>query len=416
MRKAGIATGAVVASVAVALGAATGAGAASSALIIGGISQPTMPDLLMAPLLGGAFKNQERVNVPWPAQAAPYTKGKTLGVSIDEGAANMRAAINAALANLSRDSNGNVINGEKVTVVGLSGGSLVVDEVLREFVGDANAPNKNLITFVLVADSSRQKVIDKAKYNKKFEYIYQPAAATQYDTIVVTGEYDGMSDFPDRPFNLLAIMNAAAGAIVMHVPSALADLSKVPAANITVDINAAGGKTTHYLVPAKNLPLVTLMPWLKPREAELKAKIDKAYSRNDIKVGEARTAVGEVPTSVSRTLVSNTVAEPVTEKVAQTAAVTRTDKTDDAPAADKAVTSKRSAAKVTDDADEATDSKDVVETKVRNGAKSQADKQTEANVKKAAAEDDTDSDTKVATSSQSTAQNAGSSDSQDSAE
>ena len=44
------------------------------------------------------------------------------------GRAEDRMVLDAALARLSRDEDGNVINGERVTVVGLSAGSLVVTE------------------------------------------------------------------------------------------------------------------------------------------------------------------------------------------------------------------------------------------------------------------------------------------------
>ena len=297
MRKAGIACGTAFASVALAVSTATAGWGASSALVIGGISTPQLSDMLMSPLLGGALKNQERVSVKWPAEAGPYTgRGDlTLGASINVGKANLDAQIDAALARLTKDANGNVVGGEKVTVVGLSAGSLVVNEVLREMAADADAPGKDQITFVVVADSSRQKLIDKARYNSKYDYTYQPAPETEYDIVVVTGEYDGMADFPDRPFNVLAIMNAIAGSIFVHVPVMYADLANVPTENITVDVNTKGGTTTHYLVPTKKLPLVQLFPSLAPREAELKAKIDKAYSRNDVPAVAARSFVAAAP-------------------------------------------------------------------------------------------------------------------------
>ena len=297
MRKAGIACGTAFASVALAVSTATAGWGASSALVIGGISTPQLSDMLMSPLLGGALKNQERVSVKWPAEAGPYTgRGDlTLGASINVGKANLDAQIDAALARLDKDADGNVVGGEKVTVVGLSAGSLVVNEVLREMAADADAPGKDQITFVVVADSSRQKMIDKARYNSKYDYTYQPAPETAYDIVVVTGEYDGMADFPDRPFNVLAIMNAIAGSIFVHVPVMYADLANVPTENITVDVNTKGGTTTHYLVPTKKLPLVQLFPSLAPREAELKAKIDKAYSRNDAPVVAARSFVAAAP-------------------------------------------------------------------------------------------------------------------------
>ncbi|BBX71374.1 hypothetical protein MPSYJ_48350 [Mycolicibacterium psychrotolerans] len=90
-----------------------------------------------------------------------------------------------------------------------------------------------------------------------------------------------MADFPDRWWNLLAVANAVAGSIFVHVPVMFADLSTVPAENIDVDLDTKGGITTHYLVPTEKLPLVRLFPSLASREAELKAAIDAGYSRND---------------------------------------------------------------------------------------------------------------------------------------
>ena len=325
LRKSGVVCGTVFASAALALSAATPGMAANTALIIGGISTPSLTDPLMAPLLGGKFKDQQRVSVKWPAQAGPMTgRGDlTLGASIAQGKTNLTAQINSAL--------GQVANGEKVTVVGLSAGSLVVNEVLRELEGSANAPGKDKITFVVVADSSRQKVISQARYNSNFDYTYQPAPETKYDVIVVTGEYDGMADFPDRWWNVLAIANAIAGGIYVHVPVMYADLSKVPAQNISVDTNSVGGTTTHYLVPTEKLPLVRLFPSLAKREAELKAKIDAGYSRNDV-VAQATpntlvaaaapvvvpSAAAEVPSSATVSLLTPKAAVAVEDTAVDT--------------------------------------------------------------------------------------------------
>lgn len=288
IRKAGVACGTAFASIALALSTATGAGASSTAVMIGGIKIPTMTDLMMAPLLEGAFKNQTRTSVTWPAQAGPYSgKGDmTLGASIAIGIPALDTAIDTALGNLSRDAQGNVIDGEKVTVVGMSAGSLVVNEVLRDWVKAGELPDPDEVSFIVIEDSSRQKLINDVKYSSKFDYTYQPPPITPYDIIVITGEYDGMADMPDRPFNFLAIANAMAGSIVVHVPvmytTSLAELAALEGTKYyTEDTNIKGGVTKHYLVPTATLPLVQLMPWLKPKEAELKAKIDKGYSRND---------------------------------------------------------------------------------------------------------------------------------------
>ncbi|MDZ4235287.1 MAG: PE-PPE domain-containing protein, partial [Dietzia sp.] len=211
-RKAGVACGTLVASAALAVTTATGAWGANTALVVGGLSTPSLHDLIMAQLLGGDLQGQERVSINWPAEAGPYTGygDLTLGQSINVGINNLNTGIDTAL--------GQLANGEKVTVVGLSAGSLVVNEVLRLMAADANAPDAEDITFILVADSSRQKLIKDSKYNARYDYTYQPAPETEYHIKVITGEYDGMADLPDRWWNFTALLNAIAGGIFVHVP------------------------------------------------------------------------------------------------------------------------------------------------------------------------------------------------------
>ncbi len=64
-----------------------------------------------------------------------------------------------------------MINGEKVTVVGLSAGSLVVNEVMRNMVASGRLVNPDDITFIVVEDSSRQELIkNSTKYSSKLNY------------------------------------------------------------------------------------------------------------------------------------------------------------------------------------------------------------------------------------------------------
>ncbi|WP_260758965.1 PE-PPE domain-containing protein [Mycobacterium sp. SMC-4] len=268
----------------------------------------------MSNLLNKRFANDIREDIKWPAQATPYTGRNhlTLGQSIAQGQATLYER---------------VLNAEQpVTVVGLSAGSLVVDEVMRMLLENPElAPSKDNLTFIIVADSSRQKFINQVKYNARFDYTYQPAPIVPYDVIVVTGEYDGFADFPDRPWNFLAVINAYAGVITEHVPTAFANLDAVPESNITVDINILGGKTTHYLVPAATLPLVKLMPWLKSREASLKATIDKAYKRNDDKSNAAASRVAVSRAAAPVETADEVVAQPVEDtSSARTAAKVET--------------------------------------------------------------------------------------------
>lgn len=307
VRRSAVTCAAAAVTAALAMATATPGWGVSTALVIGGIGTPTLHDVVMSELLGGALRDyDQRRAVSWPAQARPYTGAAdmTLGDSIEIGTANLNAEIDAALGRLERDADGKLLEGERVTVVGLSAGSLVVTEVLREWQSDGEEnPEADEINFVVVADSSRQQIIDDTeRYNPVYDYTYRRAPQTPYDTVEVTGEYDGLADFPDRWWNLTAVANALAGAAVRHIPAMFADLSQVPDENVTVTQNLLGGTTTRYLVPAQRLPLVLLNPSLAPREAELKATVDRGYSRNDPVRTALRTLTNEVPDDVEDTV------------------------------------------------------------------------------------------------------------------
>lgn len=282
-RSAGIALATAGCAVALAMGNATAADAANKALMVNGMGAGNLTDLVMVNILGGMFKSYDRQNVPWPQQAGPVT-GKTdmtLANSVNKGADNLDVALKAALQQLGP--------GEHVTIVGLSAGALVADEELRRLMAGTTAPDKSKLDFVLVADSSRMG-FNKNRFDKSLNYQYTTPVSGRYDTKVVTAQYDGFSDFPDRP-NALAVANAVAGSQLLHIPSMFNNLSGVPASNITRTTNTAGGVTTSYLIPTPTLPLVMLNPKLKSQEAQLRKVIDAAYIRNDPKVASAATAV-----------------------------------------------------------------------------------------------------------------------------
>jgi hypothetical protein len=322
-RKVGAALSALFAAAAIAVSSANPA-VADKALIIAGLDTPSMNDEVMKRLLGWRFNDDERISVEWPAEARPYTGSGdlTLGESIAIGKQNLATALQSALA-----------SGEHVIVVGLSAGSLVVDEVLRDLVGTAEDPTAEQMSIVIVADSTRQKVISEASYNSRHNFTYQPPPETRHNTITVTGEYDGMADFPDRWWNLLAVANAFAGSIVVHVPVMFENLDLVPAKNITTTVNSVGGETTHYLVPTKTLPLVQLMPWMKWREASLKASVDRGYSRNDAPPPAAKTT--STTTTTAKTTSTPTTTTTTKTADAGTTAVKTTDTTGSTTAAVK---------------------------------------------------------------------------------
>jgi len=252
--------------------------AANKALMVNGIAAGNLTDIAMANLLGGMFGGRDivRQNVPWPQQSRPVTGPDSLSLteSVQQGVVNLDGELTKALAQLGP--------GEKVTIVGLSAGALVVNDQMRKLASDPDAPDKSQVTFVVIADSSRVG-FNRNRYDGIIGYQYRVPAQTKYDTLAVSAEYDGFADFPDRWWNFLAVANAFAGSIVVHIPAMLTNLDTVPAENITVTTNSLGGVTTSYLIPAQRLPLVTLLPFLAPQEADLKKTIDSAYARNDNK-------------------------------------------------------------------------------------------------------------------------------------
>lgn len=255
---------------------------AATVLMIGGKGQPVLSDAEMAAVLGGRYADDTRVSVEWPAQAWPLTglTSLTVGQSVAVGIEQLEEAM--------AESSGPTV------VLGISQGSLVVDAVQRRLA--ANGTNSQL-SFVTIAGMNRGNGVFthfRGVYIPIIDYTPQPEPVTPDDTIVVAKEYDGWAHFPDRPWNLLATLNAIAGSGVIpgfsgvHDATVTADLSQVPPKNITTTVNSRGGTTTSYLLPTHDLPLLQpLRDWGVPKPLVdavnqlLKPVVDAGYSRND---------------------------------------------------------------------------------------------------------------------------------------
>jgi hypothetical protein len=289
IRSAGVLLFAIVAVVLLALTTTMTSALAATALMVGGIGASVLPDSVMSGVLAGpgpdgrpngAYTDTADVSKTpslwcsscgptWQREYVPWSGSFLLGQSIPDGA---NTLYNEILAT----------PGPK-TVVGMSAGSLVVEEALRQLANNpATAPDPSQLNFVVIADSSRQPFFSSpGPFTTLLGYTFQPPPETPYNVTVVTYEYDGFSDLPDRLWNVVAVANAMAGTMLLHNATFFADLSNVPAQNITTTTNSAGGVTTSYLIPTQTLPLVQLMPWLAPMEESLKQQVDAGYSRND---------------------------------------------------------------------------------------------------------------------------------------
>ncbi len=204
--------------------------------------------------------------VGYPSALWPVAGHVTLGASIATGQQNLDAYL--------RQQDG------PVTVVGISQGAMVIDAELARGTVD---PTK--VTFVLMADPNRgvMNLFPAGTYIPILNTTVTAPPVTKYDTVVVYGQYDGLGDFPDRPWNLLADANALFGLAYVHAQTAYAAQSD--AVEMSSTTNELGGHTTTYMVPTKELPLTeplrSVLPDATVDEIDkvLRPMIDAGYSQ-----------------------------------------------------------------------------------------------------------------------------------------
>lgn len=232
---------------------------------------------------------------PGPVQLLPeYFAGDTV-IDVDYPAAilGMDRSIATAAAGVARavdDTDGPLV------VAGFSQGAIAVAYEKRLLMDrpPAQRPQADRLTFVTVGDPTGAGGIMRFLPFPVPVLGLSPIAApeTPYDWLVVTGEYDGWADFPDRPWNLISLANALLGVIYVHgryelLPAGL-DLAAVPEQNITTVTNSLGGRTTTYVIPTARLPLVQPLrdigvpePVVAALEVPLRRIVDAGYVRND---------------------------------------------------------------------------------------------------------------------------------------
>lgn len=170
-----------------------------------------------------------------------------------------------------------VVNSHEAPVVyGLSKGAQVARSTQRHELPEGTR-------FALVGDPDRKGgLMDRLGMAPGYEL--------RYDTTIIYGEYDGFSDFPDRP-NLLAVVNALAGIVTVHpfygTGGANDPLTRLDEAVVSEEVNPNGTVTTEKRIPTKELPIATLLkPFIGAKNAQdvdrtLRPIVDQGYSRND---------------------------------------------------------------------------------------------------------------------------------------
>lgn len=193
-------------------------------------------------LLGGIYGQGQVTPIDYPASIWPVTGilDPSMGRSVSIGVSELEAAVKGAT--------------DSVVVIGISQGSLVTQQVEENLNSDLSVPSST--TFYQFVNPNYGLFAGAyGSFIPILNYVPRAMTPTRFNTIVVVDQYDGFSDPIARPWNLLTDANALMAIVFVHPFAQNADLSAVPAANITAVTNSQGGTTTTYVVPTPDLPL-----------------------------------------------------------------------------------------------------------------------------------------------------------------
>lgn len=208
--------------------------------------------------------------------------GPSVGESVDIGTPNV---VNA------------VRQGGQGTVIGLSEGAMVLNDVQAKLAYDPAAPPRDQLSFAMYGDPVARHAFGESFLTQMFpvgsvvpslDYRIPPPVESQYDTYQFVSAYDSIADWPDRPDNWLSVANAIVGLATGHTAVAFTNPSMVPPRNIRTTVNSRGAKTTTFMIPEEHLPLVLPFKYLgvdkgtlNELDRVLQPYVDAGYSRND---------------------------------------------------------------------------------------------------------------------------------------
>ena len=191
---------------------------------------------------------------PESAGLIPLVSGLTLDQSVVQGEIILNNAIMNAPA------------GSHTLVFGYSQSACIATLEMRalDALPPGEAPSPSNLSFMLIGngDTPNGGIFSRFSFNIPGLDISTYGAMppnTPYPTTIYTSEYDGLANFPQYPLDVVADLNAIAGAIYVHPQYAFltaAQLhSAVPLAT-SPGYYADGGVTQYYMIPDQNLPLL----------------------------------------------------------------------------------------------------------------------------------------------------------------
>jgi hypothetical protein len=219
---------------------------------------------------------------------------------------------------------------DHLVIYGFSQGAVIAIREKRKLAEQYPGPEAPDIDFVLSGDLN----LPNGGLYARFPGLYIPIldwsfngpepTDTQFDTVVITRQYDFFADFPLYPLNVISLLNAVLGALYVH-PYAL-DVSLAPDPTTPPPIHTETGDTDYYFFPTEDLPLFGPLrtlgvpePVIDVVEPFFRVLVELGYDRN-IDPGEptpARLIPRINPVKVAGDLV-NAVGEGVNNALALT--------------------------------------------------------------------------------------------------
>ncbi len=190
-----------------------------------------------------------------PEQFYPLTGVKSLPVdpSVSQGVTILNNSIHSNLA-----------AGDASTVFGYSQ-SGIIESLEMEQLDPSGTPSQDPVNFVFIGDPmnpnggfwERFADLNLASLGAT---LYGATPANDFTSVIYTGEYDGVADFPQYPLNLLSDLNAELGYLFVH--GTYPDLTQAQVAPVAdggdaIQLMTSGATlTTYYLIPTTDLPLL----------------------------------------------------------------------------------------------------------------------------------------------------------------
>jgi len=215
--------------------------------------------------LGGAVCEAPKV-----CREVPHQPFLPLAV-IEPGLAQNVETLNSAMENTPDDK----------IVYAFSAGSRVAGKWLEDYGTDNTAVPSQDTKFILTGSGGRKYGgVNGWFYGERGIVNLLTPTDTDYEVVDVALEYDPIADFPDNPFNLLALANAVVAFDAVHMRYDEADID-APGNYAWTEVN-----TTYVYIPTETLPLLQGfydlgLGWVvQDLEEPLRALIDTAYERD----------------------------------------------------------------------------------------------------------------------------------------